>query len=169
VAPRWCATAAGEPGFVRRSFPAVGRLVHPSSVSNVRNSLSAVSNRTIRINELVQREMSDYLHTHHQSETVAVTITSVEIDDDLRTGRIFVGVIGMPEFAEDRMRWLKKHSEEIRRELGRRVVLKWNPKWVYVLDDSGERGARIQRVLNEIEAREGTRKNPTDGTSGSTV
>ena len=60
-------------------------------------------------------------------------------------------------------------SEEIRRELGRRVVLKWNPKWVYVLDDSGERGARIQRVLNEIEAREAPRRKPDEGSAGSTV
>jgi ribosome-binding factor A len=119
--------------------------------------------------EIQKVRASLYLHTHHQSETVAVTITSVEIDDDLRTGRIFVGVIGTPEFAEDRMRWLKKHSEEIRRELGRRVVLKWNPKWVYVLDDSGERGARIQRVLNEIEAREAPRRKPDEGSAGSTV
>lgn len=126
-------------------------------------TLTTLSNRTIRINELVQRELSDYLHTHHRDEAVTITITAVEVDDDLRTGKVFVGVIGSPEFAEDRMRWIRKHAEEIRRELGRRVVLKWSPKWVYFLDDSGERGARILRALNEIDARERSRSESSGG------
>lgn len=115
-----------------------------------------MSNRTIRINELVQREISDYLRKRYQSESAAITITSVDVSPDLRTGRVYIGVIGSDEFATDRLRWLRQHAEEIRREIGRRVILKWNPKWDYVLDDSGERGARILRVLHEIEQREGT-------------
>ena len=119
-----------------------------------------MSNRSLRINELIQRELSDYLHRHYREEAVTLTITSVDVDDDLRTGRIHVGVIGTPEHAVDRLRWLRRHAEEIRRELGRRVILKWNPRWVYVLDESGERGARIQQLLDEIEEQERRRARP---------
>lgn len=122
--------------------------------------LSPVSNRSLRINELIQRELSDYLHRHYREDAVTITITAVDVDDDLRTGRIHVGVIGTPEYAVDRLRWLRRHAEEIRRELGRRVILKWNPRWVYVLDESGERGARIQQLLDEIEAQERRRTRP---------
>jgi len=124
-------------------------------------ALSPVSNRSLRINELVQRELSDYLHRHYREDAVAITVTAVDVDDDLRTGRIHVGVIGTPEFAVDRLRWLRRHAEEIRRELGRRVILKWNPRWVYVLDESGERGARIQQLLDAIEEDERRRARPT--------
>jgi ribosome-binding factor A len=120
-----------------------------------------VSNRSLRINELVQRELSDYLHRQYREEAVTITVTAVDVDDDLRTGRIHIGVIGTPEFAVDRLRWLCRHSEEIRRELGRRVILKWNPRWVYVLDESGERGARIQQLLDAIEDDERRRARPT--------
>lgn len=99
--------------------------------------------------------MSDYLRKKYQSEAVTLTLTAVEVSTDLRTGRVFVGIIGDEEHCIDRMRWLRKHAEEIRREMGRRVVLKWNPRWEYVMDDSGERGARILRAINAIEAREG--------------
>jgi ribosome-binding factor A len=92
---------------------------------------------------------------------VTITVTAVDVDDDLRTGRIHIGVIGTPEFAVERLRWLRRHAEEIRRELGRRVVLKWNPRWVYVLDESGERGARIQQLLDAIEIDERRRARPT--------
>ena len=125
------------------------------------NALFPVSNRSLRINELVQRELSDYLHRHYREDAVAITVTAVDVDDDLRTGRIHVGVIGTPEFAVDRLRWLRRHAEEIRRELGRRVILKWNPRWVYVLDESGERGARIQQLLDAIEEDERSRARPT--------
>ncbi len=125
------------------------------------NALFPVSNRSLRINELVQRELSDYLHRHYREDAVAITVTAVDVDDDLRTGRIHVGVIGTPEFAVDRLRWLRRHAEEIRRELGRRVILKWNPRWVYVLDESGERGARIQQLLDAIEEDERRRARPT--------
>jgi ribosome-binding factor A len=124
-------------------------------------ALSPVSNRSLRINELVQRELSDYLHRHYREDAVAITVTAVDVDDDLRTGRIHVGVIGTPEFAVDRLRWLRRHAEEIRRELGRRVILKWNPRWVYVLDESGERGARIKQLLDAIEEDERRRARPT--------
>ena len=115
------------------------------------NLVSAVSNRTLRINELVQREMSDYLRKKYQSEAVTLTITSVEVDSDLRTGKVYVGVIGDDAHCVDRLRWLRKHGEEIRREMGKRVILKWNPRWEFILDDSGERGARILRAITEIE------------------
>ena len=36
-----------------------------------------MSNRTLRVNELVQREINDILHTHWQSESVAITVTEV--------------------------------------------------------------------------------------------
>jgi ribosome-binding factor A len=113
-----------------------------------------VANRTLRINELVQRELSDYLHRHHQAETVDLTVTGAEVAPDLRTGRIYVGVLGSAERREECLRWLRRHAGEIRRELARRVVLKWSPKWEFVADDSGERGARILQVLGEIEERE---------------
>lgn len=126
-----------------------------------RPALPPVSNRSLRINELVQRELSDYLHRHYREEAVTITVTAVDVDDDLRTGRIHVGVIGTPEFAVDRLRWLRRHAEEIRRELGRRVILKWNPRWVYVLDESGERGARIQQLLDAIDEDERRRAPPS--------
>ncbi|MBP7140523.1 MAG: 30S ribosome-binding factor RbfA [Opitutaceae bacterium] len=110
-----------------------------------------MSNRTLRINELVQREMSDFLRKKYQSESVTLTITAVEVASDLRTGKAFVGVIGDDAHCLDRLRWLRRHREEIRRELGKRVILKWNPRWEFVLDDSGDRGARILRALTEIE------------------
>ncbi|HEY1109839.1 MAG TPA: 30S ribosome-binding factor RbfA [Opitutaceae bacterium] len=110
-----------------------------------------MSNRTVRVNELVQREISDILRKRHQAEAVAITITEVRVSPDLRDARVFVSVVGDDEFAEKKMKWLRSKASEIREEVGRRIVLKYLPKFEYLLDKSAIRGARILQVLDEID------------------
>ena len=110
-----------------------------------------MSNRTVRVNELVQREISDILRKRYQSEAVAVTITEVRVSPDLRDARVFVSVIGDADLAQEKLRWLQSKAHEIREEVGRRIVLKYLPKFEYILDKSAIQGARILQVLDEIE------------------
>ena len=110
-----------------------------------------MSNRTLRVNELLQRELSDILRKQYQSETVAVTITEIRVAPDLRDARVFVSVIGDDDYLQRTLRWLRAHSLAFRHELGRRVVLKYMPRFEYVPDHSTEQGARILKVLDEIE------------------
>lgn len=109
-----------------------------------------MSNRTLRINELIQRELSDILHSRHQAEAVALTVTAVEIAPDLRDGRIHISVLGDAEFAEQRLRWLRAHHKELRHELGRRVILKYLPRFTYVLDESAQHSNRVLQILDQI-------------------
>jgi len=109
-----------------------------------------MSNRTIRVNELVQRELSAILRQRYQSETVAVTITEVRVSPDLRDARVFVSVIGDEETAIQKLRWLRGKATEIRQEIGRRIILKFLPKFEYRLDESTERSTRMQRLLDEM-------------------
>jgi len=110
-----------------------------------------MSNRTVRVNELVQREISDILRKRYQSEAVAITISEVRVSPDLRDARVFVAIVGSDEEAEAKMKWLRSKSGEIREEVSRRIVLKYLPKFEYLLDKSAMRGARILQVLDEIE------------------
>lgn len=109
-----------------------------------------MSNRTVRVNELVQREISDILRKRYQSEAVAMTITEVRVSPDLRDARVFVSVIGDEDEAREKLRWLRSKAPEIREEVSRRIVLKYLPKFDYVLDESAIKGARILRMLDEL-------------------
>lgn len=110
-----------------------------------------MSNRTLRVNELVQREISDILRKRYQAEAVAITVTEVRVSPDLRDARVFVSIVGSEEVAEEKLRWLRTKAGEIREEVSRRIVLKYLPKFTYLLDKSAIRGARILQVLDEIE------------------
>lgn len=111
-----------------------------------------MSNRTLRVNELIQREFSDILRKRYQTESVAITITEIRVSPDLRDARVFVSVVGGEEELEAKLRWLRAHSKDIRHELGRRIVLKFMPQFEYLADHSPEQGARILQVLDEIDA-----------------
>lgn len=110
-----------------------------------------MSNRTVRVNELVQREISDILRKRYQSEAVVLTITEVRVSPDLRDARVFVSVVGDEETATQKLRWLRTKSAEIREELSRRIVLKYLPKLEYVMDKSAIRGTRILQMLDDIQ------------------
>lgn len=109
-----------------------------------------MSNRIVRINELVSREISDILRKKYTAEAVAITISEVRVAPDLRDGRVFVNIVGTDEQVEERFRWLKRKAPEIRTELSRRIVIKFLPRLAYVLDKSSERAARVLRALDEI-------------------
>jgi len=109
-----------------------------------------MSTRTVRVNELVQREISEILRRHYQSEAVTLTVTEVRVSPDLRDARVFVSVVGDGEAAAEKLRWLRRQARAIRAEVGRRITLKFLPKFEYVLDTSSDRGTRVMRLLDEL-------------------
>jgi len=48
-----------------------------------------MSNRILRVNELMQREISTYLHSRYSSESVGITISGVDTTGDLREAKVF--------------------------------------------------------------------------------
>jgi len=112
-----------------------------------------MSNRTRRVNELLQQEISRYLHTRYQAEAVRLTITVVDVSPDLHDCRVFYSVIGGGETGEQVRCWLEGKTGELRREVGRHVILKQTPKLVFILDNAAERGVRVNQLLDEVESR----------------
>jgi len=53
-----------------------------------------MSQRLDRINELMKREISSIVQRDFEFPNVLVTISDVEITDDLREGKVFVSVLG---------------------------------------------------------------------------
>jgi ribosome-binding factor A len=121
-----------------------------SKIENPKSKVS-MSNRTLRVNELIQREISDILRKRYQSEAVAITVSEVRVAPDLRDARVFVAIVGDEHETDEKMKWLRSKASEIRGEVGRRIVLKYLPKFEYVLDETAIRGARILQVMDEIE------------------
>lgn len=110
-----------------------------------------MAQRTVRVNELLQREISDILHTEWRSESVRLTITGVDVAPDLRTAVVFYAVIGTEEDKKAARKLLGKQVNRIRAEVARRITLKYNPEYKFVYDDSSARGVSLVDTLRKIE------------------
>jgi ribosome-binding factor A len=106
--------------------------------------------RIVRVNELVKREISDVLHTRFQTEAVYITITEVEVSPDLRHSRVYYSVLGKVDERQRAERFLSSHAPEIRRQIGKRIILKYLPALEFISDHSIERGTRLNAILDDL-------------------
>ncbi len=120
------------------------------------------STRNLRVNELIQRELSNLLRRKYNNDAASITITAVEVTPDVRQGKIFVSVTGDEEQTADRLKWLRKHNKELRFALGDIIILKHMPVFTYELDTVTDRGNRILGILDEIEKKPATPKPSED-------
>jgi ribosome-binding factor A len=107
--------------------------------------------RSHRVADVIQRELADLLQRRIKDPRLnRVTITGVELTDDLRHARIFYCFIGEAEDQETVAQGLDKARGFIRRELGQRVYLRFLPELDFRYDPSFEYGAKIDRILKEL-------------------
>ena len=61
------------------------------------------STRILRVNELIQRELSNLLRRKYNADAAPITITAVQVTPDVREGKVFVSVTGDEEQSADRL------------------------------------------------------------------
>lgn len=110
--------------------------------------------RTTRINALLKREISELLHTAYQDQTIYITITAVATSPDLRQARVGYSVLGGASQRESATSFFSRNRTEIRRKVGKKVVLKYLPRFQFILDESIERGMRLIEQIEQMEAEE---------------
>ncbi|CAI8354357.1 MAG: Ribosome-binding factor A [Opitutia bacterium UBA7350] len=109
-----------------------------------------MSKRITRVNELLQREISEQLHQRYQVEATSITISSVETSNDLRSARIYYSVIGESDAVEKARVLFRRVGRDLRDRVRRRVILKYFPNFEFCYDASMERGAYINELLDEM-------------------
>ena len=110
------------------------------------------SNRIGRINEEIQRELSDQLRRLKDprvSQVGMVSITRVDTTGDLRYARIYISALDKSQEKEV-LKGLKSAAGYLRRELGSRIDLRYTPELQFFVDDSIAYGAHILDMLNHV-------------------
>ena len=111
-----------------------------------------IPKRISRVGETVRAEISDMLLRDIKDPRVGlVTITDVVMSPDLKQARVFISRLGTREEIDEGLEGLTRAAGYIRRELGRRLRLKFAPQLRFFHDDSFETGSRIDALLKEIE------------------
>ncbi len=108
--------------------------------------------RQDRVGALIHRELSEIIHRVVKDPRIAFcTITHVDVSSDLKYVDVNVSVIGDIEDKEDTLLGLKSASGFIRREISRRLALRYSPELRFNLDDSVDHLMKIDGLLKQIE------------------
>ena len=115
----------------------------------------ANSTRMGRINDDIQMALSSLLRQvkDPRVQQGMISITRVETTGDLRYAKVWLSVLGELNEKEFK-RGLKSCGPWLRRELGASLNLRYTPELVFELDHSMEYGAKISRMIEEIEESE---------------
>jgi ribosome-binding factor A len=108
-----------------------------------------MSQRLDRINELLRREISTVLQRDFEFGGALVTISGVDITQDLREAKVFVGVLG--GYGAKVIEQLSQRRALIQSRVAKRVVLRCTPKLDFRLDTSAARGVDMINVLDEVD------------------
>ncbi len=110
--------------------------------------------RSVRVGDQMKQEIADILMRKIKDPRIGfVTVTDVELSDDLRNAKVFVSVYGGDK--EETFKGLKSASAFIRSELGRRMAMRSVPEILFRFDATVEQGAHIMELLHEIEKNQG--------------
>lgn len=110
--------------------------------------------RVQRVREEIKRAAAEIIRNMKDPRIGFVSVTDVEVSNDLSHVKIFVSVYGDEEAKARTVEGLEAATGFVRSEIGRTVRMRHTPEISFRLDSSLERGARISQILAEISSSE---------------
>ena len=125
--------------------------------------------RVLRAGEAIRRELGFILDRKLADPRIGmVTVTRVELSEDLRYAKVFVSFLSDEKEREASLRVLRKARRFIRGELAHALRFRVAPELTFLIDDSSENYIRISNVLKDIEEddSEGRGERPEEDSGG---
>ncbi|VAX23233.1 Ribosome-binding factor A [hydrothermal vent metagenome] len=111
--------------------------------------------RADRVSEEILKEISNIVQREMKDPGLGiVSVVQVELTRDLGHANVYISVLGSDKDKNRSFDALKRGSGFVRSLLGKRLGLRHVPEIVFHMDDSIERGIRIQKILKEVAPRE---------------
>lgn len=109
--------------------------------------------RADRVKAAIRQEVSSILQRDIKDPRLGfATVTDVEVSGDLQHVKIFVSILGDENSRAETMEALESAKGYIRSEIGRRVPLRLTPEISFEYDDSIERGARLLKLIEDVQS-----------------
>jgi len=107
--------------------------------------------RAERVADQIRMEVADIIARKSKDPRLSlVTVTDVEVSNDLRTARVYVTTLQSGNSFNDVLAGLEHALGFIRSELGRRLELRYTPDLIFKADRSGPQAERIRKILDEL-------------------
>lgn len=109
-------------------------------------------NRIDRISEEVKKELSYIIRDlkDPRLKKNVVSVVNVNVTRDMRFAKAYISVLGDDAAKLDAIAALSGAAGFVRKEIGRKIDLRYTPEFSFVLDDSIEYGSHINEVLKNL-------------------
>ena len=120
--------------------------------------------RAVRLNSLLKEVISEVVMRDVRDPRLPqfVTITGVEITNDLHYAKVSVSVIGTPEQKIKTIEALQSAAGFIAVQSSKKVVMRYFPALTFKIDDSVEQHIRIESLLSNIQKEQKSREPKPD-------
>jgi ribosome-binding factor A len=105
--------------------------------------------RTERLAEEIREAVAETVGQLKDPRIGFVTVTRVSVTADLRTARVYVGVLGETAQRERTLKGLGQAAGFIRRELGKRIRTRHTPELSFEYDSGLDATDRVAQLLEE--------------------
>ena len=125
--------------------------------------------RIEKLQELIKQEVGKMLLMNIKDSRIGfVTVTGVEMTGDLREAKIYVSIMGNDEQIKSSLEGLNSALGYIRREIGKRIKIRFTPEISFALDKSLDYSEHIQKLLLKVQAEERSNgiESDTEGSGG---
>ena len=121
--------------------------------------------RNERLTEEIREEVARIIGEGLKDPRIGfVTVTRAELTADFRQARVFVGVLGDERAREKSLAGLRQAAGFVRRELGRRIRLRYTPELLFQYDAGLDATDRVAKLIEEARA-EAPPSDPGDETT----
>lgn len=97
------------------------------------------------------RELASVIRELKDSRIPLMTsVVAVHVTNDLRYAKAYISVMGDDNTKRKAMEGLNSAARFIRRQIGKRVDLRYTPEFIFELDNSIEHGSHIDKLLKNI-------------------
>ncbi len=114
---------------------------------------NAPSQRQLRFGEMVRHALAEML-THDEVQDMdfdmrLITVPEVRMSPDLKHATVFIMPLGGHDM-EGALLAVKRNASFMRGALAKKIKAKFTPDLHFHIDDSFERGAKIDQLLREV-------------------
>ncbi len=107
--------------------------------------------RIDRISEEVKRECANIIRELKDPRIPGLlSITNVTVTKDLKFAKVYVSIFQQNCDKEAAIKGLNNSAGFVRREIGKRVQLRYTPEFTFILDEGIKQGAYINDIIAEI-------------------
>lgn len=106
--------------------------------------------RSQRVQELLLEEISKLIQHGLKDPRIGfVTVTRIELSDNLKNAKVFVSIMGSEEEKEKSIEGLNSAKGYLRSSLGKNLYLKHIPELHFKLDEAADHVEKITKIISE--------------------